>query len=177
MAKSIISLPKKIAMAIQTTLITELKHEASNTRKMLERLPEDKLSWKPHEKSKSLGQLAAHVAEIPRWIIHLLSKIEFDMERDAFDRVKFSSRDEIISDFEQILEQAVEALQKCADGEWKVNWTFKRGEHKIFELPREAAMRSLVMNHLVHHRGQLSVYLRLLNVPVPGMYGPSADER
>ena len=164
-------------MGINTGLIGELTYEASNTRKMLERLPEDKLGWKPHEKSKSLGQLAAHVAEIPRWITHLMNKNEFDMGRDAFDRVKFSSKDEIISGFEQILEQAVEVLQKCADEEWKVNWTFKRGEYKIFELPREAAIRNLVMNHLVHHRGQLSVYLRLLNVPVPGMYGPSADEK
>lgn len=164
-------------MAIQTTLITELKHEASNTRKMLERLPEDKLGWKPHEKSKTLGQLAAHVAETPGWINHIMTGTSFDMTRDVFSRVNSTSKEEIIAGFEQVLAQAIEALQKCADEELKVNWTFKSGEHKIFELPREAAMRTLVMNHLIHHRGQLSVYLRLLNVPVPGMYGPSADER
>lgn len=164
-------------MAIQTTLITELKHEASNTRKMLERLPEDKLGWKPHEKSKSLGQLAAHIAETPGWINHIMTGTSFDMTRDVFSRVSSTSKEEIIAGFEQVLAQAVAMLEPAGNDEWAKNWAFRSGDHTIFELPRAAAMRTLVMNHLIHHRGQLSVYLRLLNVPVPGMYGPSADER
>ncbi|HRP31335.1 MAG TPA: DinB family protein [Agriterribacter sp.] len=158
-------------------LIHELKHEATGTRRMLENISTDKLTWKPHEKSKTLGQLAAHVAEIPRWANHIMTEREFNMATNVFDRVKGSSKEEIITSFEQVLARAVEVLEHANDEEWTMNWAFKSGDHTVFDLPRYAAVRSMVMNHLIHHRGQLSVYLRLLNIPVPGMYGPSADER
>lgn len=164
-------------MAQFEALIHELRHESANTRKMLERLPDDQLNWTPHQKSKTLGQLAAHVAEIPRWAVHIMSGLEFNMAKDSFERIKVSSAETLIADFEQVLNQAVAALEQAGEEDWKQSWTFKSGDHVVFQLPRPAAIRSMVMNHLIHHRGQLSVYLRLLNIPVPGMYGPSADER
>lgn len=164
-------------MASYTTLIKELNHEASGTRKMLERLPGNQLNWAPHPKSKTLGQLAAHVAETPRWINHIMKGTEFDMQKDTFDRVKSSDKEEIVTAFEQVLKEAVDTLENATEEQWENNWVFKSGNHIVFGLPRHAAIRTMVMNHLIHHRGQLSVYLRLLNVPVPGMYGPTADER
>ncbi|HTN05560.1 DinB family protein [Agriterribacter sp.] len=164
-------------MGINTGLISELTYEASNTRKMLERIPEDQFDWKPHDKSTSLGRLACHIAELPRWINYMMANTEFDFTKDIFDRVRVSSKDEIMAAFDTIIQQAVALLAKATDEELNIKWTLRRGEMKRFELPRKAAIRNMVMNHIIHHRAQLSVYLRLLNVPVPGMYGPSADEK
>lgn len=163
-------------MAIHDEFIVELEHEALNTQKILSRIPDDKLGWQPHARSMTLGKLACHVAELPRWINHILSETEFDFAKDTFDRLNASATDEIIARFEDIMEEAVKALKNTNDEAFKNTWALKRGEIKILELPRKTAVRSFVMNHLIHHRGQLSVYLRLLDVPVPGMYGPSADE-
>lgn len=164
-------------MSAHTEFIDELKYEASHTRKMLARIPEDKFDWKPHDKSTSLGRLAAHVAELPRWIKYIMANTEFDFLKDTFDRVRASSKDEILPDFENIIQQAVALLEKASDEQLNITWTLNRGGIKVYELPRKVAIRNMVMNHIIHHRGQLSVYLRLLNVPVPGMYGPSADEK
>ncbi len=168
---------KFFAMGIHAELIAELKHEASNTRKMLERIPEDRLNWKPHEKSTPQGRLACHIAELPRWINYMMMNTEFDFARDTFDRVRVASKDEITAAFEDIIQQAVAVLEKATDEDLNIKWTLRRGEIKGLELPRKAAVRNMVINHIIHHRGQLSVYLRLLDVPVPGMYGPSADEK
>ena len=176
MAKSIIPLSKYFTMAISSGLAGELKYEASNTRKMLAGIPEDKLDWQPHEKSMSLGRLACHVAELPRWIDRIMTNTEFDLAKNTFTRFNASSKDEIITGFETIMQQGVELLEKASDEALNMKWTFRMGEVKSFELPRKVAIRNMVMNHIVHHRAQLSVYFRLLNVPVPGMYGPSADE-
>lgn len=162
---------------MHTALIGELKHEASNTRKILARIPEDQLNWKPHEKSMSLERLACHVAELPQWINYMMASTEFDFTRDTFDRVKVASKGEIITAFEDIMQQAIALLEKATDEDLNIKWTLSRDEIKVFELPRKVAVRNMVMNHIIHHRGQLSVYLRLLNVQVPGMYGPSADEK
>ncbi len=164
-------------MAIHTALINELKYEASNTRKILARIPEEQFNWQPHEKSMSMERLACHIAELPRWINYMMAATEFDFARDTFDRVKVSSKDEITTAFEDIMQQALALLEKAMDEDLNIKWSLRRGEIKAFELPRKVAIRNMVMNHIIHHRGQLSVYLRLLNVPVPGMYGPSADER
>lgn len=176
MAKSIIPLSKYFTMAVSNGLARELNYEASNTRKMLARIPEDKLGWQPHEKSMSLGRLACHVAELPRWINCIMANTEFDFAKDTFNRLKASSKDEIIAGFEAIMQQGVELLEKASVEALNIKWTLRRGEIKSFELPREVVIRNLVMNHIIHHRAQLSVYFRLLNVAVPGMYGPSADE-
>lgn len=163
-------------MTIGSGLAGELKYEASNTRKMLARIPEDQLGWQPHEKSMSLGRLACHVAELPRWISCIITNTEFDFARDVFERLKASSKEEIIAGFEAIMQQGAELLENTADEALNIKWMLRRGEIKSFELPRKVVIRNLVMNHIVHHRAQLSVYFRLLNVAVPGMYGPSADE-
>lgn len=164
-------------MAIHTDIINELKHEAANTVRILNNVPEDKWDWKPHEKSFSLGRLACHIAELPGWTNHILSGSSFDIVHDHFDRLAVTTKKELLAAAEQRAQQAVNALEKVKDGDLDSSWTFKRGGATVFELPKKAAIRNMVLNHIIHHRGQLSVYLRLLDVSVPGMYGPSADER
>lgn len=164
-------------MALHTAFVNELRHEAANTRKILERIPEDQWNWKPHDKSSTLGKLACHIAELPRWADQIVSKPEFDIVKDHFDRVSVTSKSELIATFDAIIKQTTAILENTKDEEFSSGWTFKRGGVTAFELPRTLAIRNMVLNHIVHHRGQLSVYLRLLNVPVPGMYGPSADEK
>jgi uncharacterized damage-inducible protein DinB len=164
-------------MSIHTALIGELKYEASNTRKILAGIPEEQFNWKPHEKSMSLGRLACHIAELPQWIAHIMTGTAFNFSTDSFNRINVSSRDELIAIFELTIQRAIEYLEKATDEELNTPWTLRRAELIRFELPRKVAIRHLVMNHIVHHRGQLSVYLRLLDVPVPGLYGPSADEK
>ncbi len=164
-------------MAMNMALIGELKHEASNTRKILLRIPEEQFDWKPHEKSRSLAQLANHIAELPVWIHYMMTATEFNFAGEPFKRLKATSQSELIENFDCIIQQAIELLEKTNDEELAARWKLSRGELVIFELPRKVAIRNMVMNHIIHHRGQLSVYLRLLNVPVPGLYGPSADEK
>jgi uncharacterized damage-inducible protein DinB len=161
-------------MKLSEPILAELKYEASSTRKVLERLPEAALSWKPHEKSRSLGELASHIAGIPGVFIAALAK-------DEFDRLKMKSPPattavEILNVFDEGTAGAVEWLNQISDDNLRQSWRYKYGDRTIFEMPRLAVIRGMGLNHMIHHRGQLTVYLRLLNVPVPGMYGPSADE-
>lgn len=164
-------------MPLNATFIGELKHESSNTRKMLARVPEDKFDWKPHEKSMTLGRLSCHVAEITQWVDYIINDAEFDFATKAFNRRKAASNKELMGIFEDNLTKALSLLESSSDEVLNTSWIMRRGEFISFNLPRKAAIRNIVMNHILHHRGQLSVYLRLLNVAVPGMYGPSADER
>lgn len=163
-------------MAINMTLLGELKHEAINTRKILERVPTDKLDWQPHEKSMKLGKLAKHIAELPVWFERILNADEFDLASASFKQQPVEDSAEIVKLFDDGLAAAVKLLESATDDDLNSTWTFRRGEQIMFQLPKKVAIRNLAMNHVYHHRGQLSVYLRLLNVPVPGMYGPSADE-
>lgn len=144
---------------------------------MLEKVPADKLDWTPHSKSMSLGKLAAHVANIPNWMTVALTTDEFDFTKDPYKETGASTNEALLSIFDTKSAEALQHLQEASDENLRGNWTFRSGDHVIFSLPRIAAIRTLAMNHLVHHRGQLSVYLRLLDVPIPGMYGPSADEQ
>ncbi|HRP58371.1 DinB family protein, partial [Agriterribacter sp.] len=121
-------------MSIHTALIDELKHEASNTRKILAGIPEEEFSWKPHEKSMSLLRLACHIAELPQWIGHIMTGTEFDFARDIFNRINVSSRDELLEVFELTLERAVEFLGKASDEELNMRWTLRRAELMRFEL-------------------------------------------
>jgi len=155
-------------------MIREIEHEGSQTKKILERIPFDKFDWKPHEKSREIGKLAIHVAEIPKWTSRALTTPEFDVL--TLKPTQVQSTEELVKLSEANIQKAIEDLQKASDEEMMTMWTFRRGDHVIFTLPRAAVIRNLSMNHLIHHRGQLSVYLRLLDIPVPGMYGPSADE-
>ena len=165
-------------MAMNTGLIMELKHEAANTRKMLERVPYEKATWKPHEKSHSLASLAAHIARLPVWVERIVTKDEFDVAApNAFPKVQTPmTSKEMLEIFDTNIAAATKHLENLTDELYMKPWVFRRGEQVFMNLPKAAAIRNMAFNHVYHHRGQLSVYLRLLNVPIPGMYGPSADE-
>lgn len=165
-------------MALKDALIAEMKHESSMTRKMLEKVPLDKKDWKPHEKSMTLGRLASHVAEITHWTSDIIHIDDFDFTKNYnFNPQNASSPEELIEIFQTNLDKAISDLSVMNDQDFDKTWTVRRGEQVMFQTPKKVALRGWAYNHLIHHRGQLSVYLRLLDVPVPGMYGPSADEK
>jgi uncharacterized damage-inducible protein DinB len=161
---------------IRQGLIREIEHEGSQTKKILERIPIDNFAWKPHEKSRPIGELAIHVAQIPAWTSRALTTSEVDILTFQRPVPEIKTAEDLVKFSEANVQKAIEDLQKATDEDIMTRWTLRRGEHVVFTLPRAAVIRNMAMNHLIHHRGQLSVYLRLLNVPVPGMYGPSADE-
>lgn len=161
---------------IAQSFIPEIQHEAGNTQRMLERIPQEYLAWQPHEKSKPLGPLATHIANLLTWILYILKTDELDLSKANFKTPHFDSISEIIQFQQKNLEAAIAALGNATDEQMTAKWRLRNGEQILFELPRMAAIRAMTMNHIIHHRAQISVYLRLLNVPVPGMYGPSADE-
>lgn len=162
-------------MAIKDAFIGELKHESASTRRILERVPMDKKDWKPHDKSMPLGKLATHIADITHWISDIFHIDDFDFLQHM-KPVTISTNEELMKHFQERLDTALADLDKMTDEDFMKIWTVRRGEQVFFNLPKVTAIRGWGFNHLVHHRGQLSVYLRLLDVPVPGMYGPSADE-
>jgi uncharacterized damage-inducible protein DinB len=165
-------------MAMIDALLPEYDHEMSVTRKLLERVPEQDFAWKPHEKSFSLGALAAHLANIPTWVDAALTVSVFDVDAlpaDARPRMP-TARAQVLETFDKNVAAAREKMKARTDPELLQPWTFKAGGKVVFTMPRIAVLRSFVMNHSVHHRGQLSVYLRLRDVPLPMMYGPTADE-
>ncbi|HEU5053472.1 MAG TPA: DinB family protein [Hanamia sp.] len=156
--------------------IQELKHEAAATKRMLERVPEDKFDWKPHEKSKTLGQLASHIAELPGFLNSILIMDEVDFAKGQYKAYNTKTPEELMQLFQEKLDEVLQTLQNTTDEKMHANFTLRSGDHVIATVPRMIAVRSMALSHIVHHRGQLSVYLRLLDIPVPGMYGPSADE-
>ena len=162
-------------MPLKDAFIAELKHESALTKKMIERVPFDKQDWKPHEKSMTLGRLATHVAEIPHWISDIINIDEFDFQQH-FKPSKASSQEELMQVFDEKLNTAIADLEKMTDEDFKKMWVVKQGDKVYYNLPKAIAVRGWGFSHLFHHRGQLSVYLRLLDVLVPGMYGPTADE-
>jgi uncharacterized damage-inducible protein DinB len=162
---------------INEALIAELKHESALTRKILERVPTEKLQWKPHEKSMTLGRLATHVAEIPHWISEIINGEEFDFANRGYKSPVVTSQEELVAICEAQTNQAIASLAGTDEASLNKIWTVRNGEQVFFQLPKKVAIRGWGLSHLYHHRGQLSVYLRLLDIPVPGMYGPSADER
>ena len=160
---------------IKDSLLAEYDHEVATTRKLIERVPVDKLAWKPHEKSMSLGGLALHVANLPTWTATIFDQQSFDLAAAPPKLGEPSSTTEILRHFDQSAAAARAALDK-PDADFDALWTLKRGGFEMFTLPRISAFRSFVLSHLIHHRGQLSVYLRLNEVAIPAIYGPSADE-
>ena len=163
-------------MGISEAILAELKHEAATTRKMLERAPEDKFDWKPHEKSMTLGRLAGHVAELPGMISAVLMQDELDFATRAYGPFVPKTTSELLDTLDTKVAQALELLADQSDDNLKKSWRLRSGDKIFFELPRAAVLRSMALNHMIHHRGQLSVYLRLLDVPLPSVYGPTADE-
>ena len=162
-------------MSIKDGLLADFDHEMGTTRRLLERLPDDRLSWKPHARSMSLGGLATHLSHIPHWGGTILNEASFDLAAAPPPLAEKSSRAEILAAFDAICRQTRAWMDKT-DAEYQSPWTLKRGGQQMFSVPRVAAFRSFVLHHVIHHRGQLSVYLRLNDVPVPAIYGPSADE-
>ncbi len=162
-------------MALNQALIAEMKHEAASTRKMLERVPTDKFDWAPHEKSMKLGKLATHVSNLPTWTGFTLNADELDLA-GGVKQFTGTSTEALLKNHDDNIAEAIAVLENTSDEELMKPWTLKSGSHVIFTLPKIQIMRSVVFNHTYHHRGQLSVYLRSLDIPVPGMYGPSADD-
>lgn len=166
-------------MSIITSLMQEFEHEMNNTRRVLERVPDGKMDWKPHEKSYTMGKLSAHIANMPIWVVGTFKANELDFASgDPLLQVpNVKTRDDLLAEFEKTTAAARLALNDADESGLRDMWTLRNGEHVIFTLPRMAVYRSFVMHHIIHHRGQLTVYLRLNNVPLPALYGPSADEQ
>ena len=162
-------------MEIKDALLADYDHEMGTTRKLLERLPDEKLSWKPHAKSMSLGGLATHLSRIPQWAATILNEPFFDLTAERPAAPEPASRADLLASFDATVRQTRAWMDK-SDPEYMSLWMLKRGDHEMFSVPRVTAFRNFILHHVIHHRGQLSVYLRLNDVPVPSMYGPSADE-
>lgn len=159
-------------------LLAEFQHESMNTKKVLERVPAEHFDWKPHEKSSSLGGLATHITILPRWVDLIMNHDELDLLAPNFTPPNVTTLPELMQSFENQFAKAKAVLQgNITDELLMKNWTLKRGDQVFFTLPKISALRSMVYNHVIHHRAQLGVYLRLLNIPVPSIYGPTADEK
>ena len=163
-------------MNIIELLKAEFGYETANTRRMLEALPENHFDWKPHPKSMHLGQLAAHIAELPDWLTLMLTTNEADFAAMGYQFPEQTDRNALLERFDQSVRTTQAKFEAVTLEELGQPWTLRSGETMIFTVSRLEAIRDSVLNHLIHHRGQLSVYLRLLESPVPGMYGASADE-
>jgi uncharacterized damage-inducible protein DinB len=168
-------------MSLAQTLLPEFDNEMKTTRRVLERVPEDKMGWKPHEKSMTLGRLASHLAELTSFGERVLSSefLDFAPTTGAppVQRLDSRSRQEVLDVFDANVAKSRAALAQAQDAAFGQMWTLKSGDHVIFSMPRGAAIRTMLMSHIIHHRGQLSVYLRLTDTPVPSIYGPTADEQ
>jgi uncharacterized damage-inducible protein DinB len=162
-------------MRIVDSILAELDQEAATTRRILERVPDDKLSWTPHPKSMTLGQLALHIAQVPGTIAGFVAEPVFEMS-GGFKQPAATSKTELMSALEQSLAKAKQILNGLDDATITSTWSMRAGGKTIMSMPRLAVVRSILLNHWYHHRGQLSVYLRSLDVPLPSIYGPTADE-
>jgi uncharacterized damage-inducible protein DinB len=163
-------------MSIRDEMLMEFQDELSVTRKVLDRVPADKLAWRPHEKSMSLGQLAMHIATVPAGIVRITSTDFFDVLKGNFVPPLPKSTDEIHAALEQSARSVEDAFRETSDESARAPWHLMRGDQELQTRPRFRIWRSLMLNHWYHHRGQLTVYLRLLGIAVPSIYGPSADE-
>lgn len=159
---------------IAQALIQELQQEAQATRRVLERVPDDRLGWKPHSKSMSLGQLALHVATTPGGVAQMATLPEITVPE--FAQPEATSTGELLAALDASIAKATEVLAGLDDASMGEIWRVKKGGREVMALPRVAVLRTIMLNHWYHHRGQLTVYLRLLDVPLPSVYGPSADE-
>lgn len=166
-------------MAIKDMLLPEFDQEMAGARKTLERVPEGKPDFKPHEKSMSLARLAGHLAELPVWATMTLTRDSIDLappEGGKWEAMVMTSRAQVLAAFDQNVADARAALATTSDETFMKPWSLLMGGKTLMTMPKIACMRSFVMNHVIHHRAQLGVYLRMNDVPVPSLYGPSADE-
>ena len=166
-------------MSMAEFLVGEFDHESGTTRKVLERVPEEHAAWAPHTKSKSMGELANHIAGLPVWVGRILNAPEYDFLAPGATTPgirPWESKSALLAKHDKNVADARALIAKASDAQFLEPWSMKRGGEVMFTLPRIAVLRSMVYSHAVHHRGQLTVYLRLKDVPLPGVYGPSADE-
>jgi uncharacterized damage-inducible protein DinB len=163
-------------MSIAQGLLAEFDMETASTRRTLARLPEDKLDFAPDPKSMTLGRLAAHVAEMPGWAALTLSTDELDFGKANFTPAVATSREQVLALADENAKAARAAIAAATDADFMKPWTLRSGDQIFFTMPKIAVIRGMVMNHTIHHRGQLTVYYRMTGVPVPALYGPSADE-
>jgi uncharacterized damage-inducible protein DinB len=163
-------------MTIAEVLLLDFDPEIESARRLLERIPEDNPDWRPHPKSMPVGRLAVHVATLPEFATTILTTDDLNLATTKFPPLVFEGREALLAKLEETSKKAREALAASSDEALMVDWKLSWGEKVLREGPRARVYRDMFLNHLVHHRGQLSVYLRLNEVPVPGLYGPSADE-
>jgi len=165
-------------MPFKDGILPEFDHEMGTTRRLLERVPEADLAWRPHEKSFPLGHLATHIAHIPHWVEVTFDQSAFDVAAagESARPKPAASVAELLKTFDANVKKARAKIDEQTDPAFLARWTLKNDGHEVFTMPKHAVLRSFVLNHLIHHRGQLSVYLRLRNVPLPSIYGPTADE-
>jgi uncharacterized damage-inducible protein DinB len=163
-------------MALIDGMLQELEQEAQTTRRVLERVPDDRLAWKPHARARTLGQLALHIAMVPGGVAELASRPSPAEAPQFAEDPSPATAGELIPALDASIARARELVGRMDDATLMETWTMKRGDRELFAIPRVALLRSVMLNHWYHHRGQLTVYLRELGVPVPSIYGPSADE-
>jgi uncharacterized damage-inducible protein DinB len=166
-------------MSYCDALLPEFDQEMANTRRVLERIPDEKLDWQAHPKSRTIGWNANHIAEMPGWMAPMLARPSMDIAPvggEPYQSPKLTSRSEILDLFDRNVAAGREALKATKDEEVHDTWTLLKAGEPLFSMPRSVAIRSFVLNHVIHHRAHLCVYLRLNDVPVPGLYGPSGDE-
>lgn len=166
-------------MSYAEMILPEFDQEMASTRKVLERVPDDKLDWRAHPKSNSIGWNANHLAEIPGWVEVTLKQTELDLapvDGERYQSPRLASRQAILDLFDQNVATARRALESARDEDMNVSWSLLKAGEPVFTMPRSGVIRSFVLNHIIHHRAHLCVYLRLNDIPVPGMYGPSGDD-
>jgi uncharacterized damage-inducible protein DinB len=172
-------LKRKSIMSIAQSILPEFEQEMAGTRKVLERVPNDKLEWKAHPKSNTIQWVASHLANLPSWTVFTLNQDALDIAPvggKLFTTEKLGSSQQMVTTFDQNVAAAREAIAATSDAQFMQPWSLLRGGAVVFTMPKIAVIRSFVINHIIHHRAILCVYLRLNDVPVPGLYGPSADE-
>ncbi len=166
-------------MSLSQSILPEFDHEMANTRKVLERIPDDKLDWKAHPKSNSMGWVGMHLAEIPGWVAITLNQDNMDVDPPGgqpYRTPSAQSRGEILRRFDENVASARAVIAGTSDEQFMKPWSLLKGGQTMFTLPRIGVLRSFVLNHNIHHRAHMCVYLRLNDIPVPALYGPSADE-
>ncbi|MBT2761383.1 DinB family protein [Paenibacillus sp. ISL-20] len=161
---------------VKQLIVGDALHELAHTRRILECLPEEHMTWKPHVKSMTLGGLATHLINLLNWQVAIFLYPEFDLSTVPLRREALERREDMLEEFDANVIKLEQLLAECDEKALAEEWTLRNGDHIILRQPRAGALRTFGLSHMVHHRAQLGVYLRLLDIPVPGIYGPSADE-
>lgn len=161
---------------VKQLIVGDAMHELAATRRILERLPDEQMTWKPHAKSMTLGGLSTHLINLLNWQAAIFLYAEFDLSTVPFRREALERREDVLKEFDANVVKIERLLAECDENTLGEEWTLRNGDHIILSQPRAIALRTFGLSHMIHHRAQLGVYLRLLDIPVPGFYGPSADE-